>query len=221
MQPKAYGTFKRRGPNIFRTEARLQWGESNNPLGLIIMLNPGSSKLADTSDWEWFENSAKDTDIDNEELELDDTMEAVAAILEDSHPNLDGYLEIRNLFNLRTEQAKAGAAIKAYTEVLNQQIYDEVLHSGFDDLDKFPWVWIGWTVETKEVLKERRLHVLKRIPKDMHRFAICKKPPSGIPYPEFYSYHPYPIIQQRVEDYKETMAEQMRNYWDETKDLAL
>jgi hypothetical protein len=217
VEPKAYGTFKRRGAYIFRTEARLQWGESNNPLGLIIMLNPGSSKLADDSNWEWFENTAKDTDINNEELELDDTMEAVAAILEESHPSLDGYLEIRNLFNLRTERSTASVAIPAYKDILNERIHDEFLHSGFDDLDKFPWVWIGWTVETAAVLEKRRLHFLKRIPNDKHRFAMCKKPPKDITYREFYSYHPYPIIKQRVENYKEDMVKQMRNYWERQK----
>jgi hypothetical protein len=217
LEPKAYGTFKRRGPHIFRTEARLQWGESNKPLGIIIMLNPGSSMIADYPTWDWFENIDEDTDINNEELELDDTMDAVAAILEETHPRLDGYLEIRNLFNLRTEQSSASIAIQVYKDILNEELYDEVLHSGFDDLDKFPWVWIGWTVETAAILKKRRLYVLKRIPKEMHRFAICKQPPSGIPHPEFYSYHPYPIIRQRVEDYQEAMIEQMRNYWEKEK----
>lgn len=110
MLPSAYGTFKRRGNYIFRTETRLQWGSSNNPLGLIIMLNPGSSKLANPTQWKKFLDKDGDYEAIDQELEMDDTMLAIAYILEQSHPNLQGYLEIRNLFNLLTDQAKAKVA---------------------------------------------------------------------------------------------------------------
>jgi hypothetical protein len=39
---EAFGTFVKVDDKIFRTEVRLQWGDSDKLLCLLIMLNPGS-----------------------------------------------------------------------------------------------------------------------------------------------------------------------------------
>lgn len=213
MEPRAIGTFRRRGPYIFRTEARLQWGDSSNPLGIIIMLNPGSSKLANSSRWQSFECATKDGDVIDQELELDETMKAVNLILKQSHPKLDGYLEVRNLFNLRTDRSKAEEAINTYKEVREKRIYEDVLHSKFDDLDSFPWIWTGWTVNPSPIIKQRKIHILKRLPQGKQRFGIFKEPSSDIAYEEYFSNHPFQQLAKKVEKYREVMVQQMRDYW--------
>lgn len=213
MEPKAIGTFRRRGQYIFRTEARLQWGDSTNPLGLIIMLNPGSSKLANSSRWLAFERATNDDDLIDKELELDKTMEAVSTILEQSHPKLNGILEIRNLFNLRTARSNAKEAISTYKEVREQRIYEDVLHSKFEDLVSFPWVWIGWTVDPSPKIKQRKLHILKRLPHGKQRFGIYKEPPADILNQEYYSKHPFPQLAREVDKYRKEMVQQMQDYW--------
>ncbi|MEH7344111.1 hypothetical protein V7122_09570 [Bacillus sp. JJ1532] len=40
-----FGTFEKRGNYIFRKQAYLQWGDSTNIIGSIILLNPGGEKF--------------------------------------------------------------------------------------------------------------------------------------------------------------------------------
>ena len=72
MMPKAIGLFARDNNFVYRTEAKLVWGTSNVNLGLVIMLNPGSSKLADNKLWDDLEN--KKVYCAEGELVLDETM---------------------------------------------------------------------------------------------------------------------------------------------------
>jgi hypothetical protein len=44
-QPKVYGTFVKRGKNIYRTSAYIQWGDSEKSLGACLLLNPGAASL--------------------------------------------------------------------------------------------------------------------------------------------------------------------------------
>ena len=44
-QPKAYGSFVKRGDHIFRTSAYIQWGESEKSIGSCLLLNPGSANF--------------------------------------------------------------------------------------------------------------------------------------------------------------------------------
>lgn len=209
MDPKAIGTFRRRGPYIFRTEARLQWGNSNDPLGLIIMLNPGSSRLEDPHRWAKYLNGLIDPDVFDEELYLDPTMQVVRRIMEKSHPCLMGTLEIKNLFNLRVDPAKAKPSIEKYNIVRKEEIYNDLLHSEFreDEVKKFPWIWLGWTIEKNERLDQRRNQVLKAIPFGKQKFVLHSRQLKLQKYGDLYIRHPF------EPGYEEEMVELMNEYW--------
>ncbi len=56
-------------------------------------------------------------------------------------------------------------------------------------------------------LMRRKLYVLDHIPKNMQRFYIrSKKPPMEIPYDEYYTYHPFPLIPPKVILYRVALA---------------
>ena len=104
--PKAYATFYKRGEHVFRTEAKLKWGYVDEPIGTLIMLNPGSSKLADEEKWKSFLNNSDNKHPITDEIILDDTMQAVAKILGVIHLDLKGTLVINNIFNLRDSRSE-------------------------------------------------------------------------------------------------------------------
>ena len=152
MLPKAFGRFIHKDNYIYRTESRLVWGKSGNNLGLVIMLNPGSSKLVDNNIWD----NLVDKKIDQAygELIVDDTMKALAAILEEVYPCLDGILHIRNLFNIRNSNSEDALALYKQYSIGAITLDQTLLHSDFDDLllagngyKNFtnidnPWIWL-------------------------------------------------------------------------------
>lgn len=227
MLPKAFGTFVHQNDNIYRTEASLVWGKGDNNLGLVIMLNPGSSKLADSSIWTKLES--KVVDCATGELVLDDTMEALAVILQASHPVLDGTLHIRNLFNVRNSNSED--ALELYKRHALKQIHldENLLHTNFEsllvDTDGYknvtcsanPWVWLGWTVEDDRFLNRRKREVwniCQKLPGHVHHFAIYSRAErhrkSGM---NIHTYHPCPQNPNDKERYKNEMTEQMRKYF--------
>lgn len=96
---------------------------------------------------------------------------------------------------------------------MSQPIYEDVIYNTFTDLNHFPWVWLGWTVDPSPVIKKRKLHILKTLNQAKWIFAICKEPPRDMEFKEYYCYHPYPQIEKQVKWYRDEMVQQMRNYW--------
>ncbi|WP_246945001.1 hypothetical protein [Bacillus pinisoli] len=222
---QAYGTFKKVGGHIFRTEARLKWGNSNKKLGLIIMLNPGSSKLLEEQAWNTFVDSDQDSVQINGKLLLDPTMRSVVRILEHSFGNLEGELIIQNLFNLR--DSDLSSALDKYkqffvsrkTSELNSNFpslinprYRDVLHTDIDNnyINLFPWVWLAWTVKDVVLLNARRELILNAIPENKIVFKIPKRNASQKRRKELFTYHPNPQKQTDRDRYFKEIVTQMR-----------
>jgi len=226
MLPKAFGEFSRKDDHIYRTEARLVWGGSGRNLGLVIMLNPGSSKLLNNNIWKNLVD--KKIDQADGELLLDDTMKALAIILEKVYPCLDGILHIRNLFNIRNSDSADALALYGQHSKGTIKLDATLLHSDFKDLlvagngyKNFtsidnPWIWLGWTVEDKKFLNLRKREIwdiCQNLSKQVHYFAIyskSKKYKNTIP--RIHAYHPCP---QKLTDkiqYKDDMIAQMKEH---------
>ena len=72
---KGFGEFIQKNNDVYRMEAYLQWGNSENTIGTIIMQNPGAA-------------SEKDYEADTMgkvELHLDPTMHAIKAVVEEAY----------------------------------------------------------------------------------------------------------------------------------------
>lgn len=208
MVVKATGTFIREGTLIFRTEAKIQWGESEDPLGIIIMLNPGSSSLTNVTQWDRFESGV--VNMDSGEIKLDHTMQMIVDILESAMPRLDGVLHIYNLFDLRNSEADA--AIDLYKELLAKNIESLERNFSTDFLSQFPWIWIAWGVDDKKEInaRKRKVKILVR---------LSRKPLFGIytrqkkflqSNPRIHYYHPLPQNPNQKQAYKEAMIAQFK-----------
>lgn len=232
MHKEAYGTFVKKGGQIFRTEAKIKWGDSNKQLGLLIMLNPGSSKLKDEKEWISFKDGNKDVDAITGKIILDDTMKVVVDILEKSHPNLNGILIIQNLFNLRNSESKG--ALLTYKDLFDKndskllannfkgcinEAYRDVLHTEIseDYISKFPWIWLAWTVDDGKILNARRQMILNNIPEEEMRFVINSRQQCHHLHKELYAYHVCPRFHRDKEIYVHDMVFQMKEYWNNRK----
>ncbi len=224
--PKAYGRFIRKNDHIYRTEASLVWGKGGKNLGLVIMLNPGSSKLMDNKLWNDVETGI--IDQADGELVLDDTMKALVAILEDAHPCLDGILHIKNLFNIRNSNSEDALTLyKKHSEKIIT-LDETLLHSDFNELllagdgyKKFtsidnPWIWFGWTVEDKQFLNHRKReiwNIYQNISKQVHSFAIYSRNKKYKDHIRcIHTYHPCPRNPKDKRQYKYDMIAQMKEY---------
>lgn len=198
---KAFGSFRKVGKHIFRTEARIQWGDSEEQFGMIIMLNPGASKLLDSAKWAYLESQ-----LDGEatgELVFDDTMKLLVKILESSFGDLEGSLVIKNLFNLREPKSKIATGI--YKNLISDQIFSEVIYDKFDDLEKYPWIWLGWGVEDKAILNKRKREVKDKIPLGKLQFGVY---PEKNSLDKIHIYHPYPKLKSHREQYLKSIVNQ-------------
>lgn len=198
---KAYGSFRKVGKYIFRTEARIQWGDSKEQFGIIIMLNPGVSKLLDNAKWAYLE-SQFDGEVTGE-LVLDDTMKTLVRILESSFDDLKGSLVIKNLFNLR--ELKSKSATEIYKSLISDHIFSEVIYDKFDDLEKYPWIWLGWGVEDKAILNKRKQAVKDKIPSGKLLFGVY---PEKNSLDKIHIYHPYPKLKDQRERYLKSIVNQ-------------
>ena len=61
-EPKrSFGTLLKDDGKTLRSKTRLQWGESKQSIGSVIMLNPGSATLKSNKEWVTFLNSSMKT----------------------------------------------------------------------------------------------------------------------------------------------------------------
>lgn len=210
MFPKAFGTFKKCESFIFRTETFLQWGDSENLIGSILLLNPGRSKL---KDWrKWKDLNLNKVKCASGELILDETMKSISRILEASHPLLYGRIKILNLFNIRNSKSKQ--AIKDFSEICNDLKYKDYMFSSLDNIYKnCAWIWIGWGVKKDETLDKRRREVISFLKdKNIHCFALYSNKYKKDN--EIYIYHPNPHNPIQREDYFVKMTQQMKDFWE-------
>jgi Protein of unknown function (DUF1643) len=210
MNIKAFGTFKTIDTKIFRTEACLHIGDSNQPIGLIAMLNPGSSQLANESEWSSFLKSSEAGEVSSvtNELRLDPTMESIINIFKNINPEIQGVIQIYNLFNYRC--GNSNEAIRMYSALLKESKFSSFLHSPFPNLDSFPWIWTAWSVNDAAVLNKRKTEILSMI-SSKKKFAIYTK--SNKRRKELYCYHPCPLRLETKEWVQNNIINEFKEYY--------
>jgi hypothetical protein len=187
--PKAYGTFVKRGDHIYRTSAYIQWGDSEKSIGACLLLNPGSATLdKDLLDSLDTVGSASGW-IKTE----DPTMEQLILFIEKIHERnqlISGRLHIYNLFNL--QNTKSENAIDTFEELVSSGQYDisESLVT-LKELGKHPWILLGWGVKREkrwknlQHIKEKWIELI--VESKIRTFG--KKHTKNNDY-----YHPCPLI---------------------------
>ncbi|MBA2937036.1 hypothetical protein HZF08_01810 [Paenibacillus sp. CGMCC 1.16610] len=151
-QPKAFGTFTKRGSHSFRTSAYIQWGISIKSIGAALLLNPGSANFDKLSS----ELTTALHTLGNVEGEIytDPTMKLLIKIIEGIYAaeHLDGRFQIYNLFNLQNTDNKH--AIDQFESLVESGEYD-IMESlvTHNELITHPWIYLGWGVEQKSKWK--------------------------------------------------------------------
>ncbi|MBE5394934.1 hypothetical protein [Brevibacillus borstelensis] len=193
-QPKAYGSFIKRGDHTYRTSAYIQWGQSEKSIGACLLLNPGS---ADFNKINPDLIKTLNTSFKAEgELTPDPTMDQLILMVEDIYRKekpIVGRFHIYNLFNL--QNAKSMNAIDQFEALVQAGEYDisESLISQ-NELEMHPWLLLGWGVDHKTSWKN-----LERIKeKWLNLIAQSKVPTFGKKHKESNNYyHPCPLIPTR------------------------
>lgn len=188
-KPKAYGTFVKKGDNIYRTSAYIQWGDSEKSIGACLLLNPGSATLDNELLYSLDTLGSVSGWIKTE----DPTMEQLISFIEkiyEKNQLISGRLHIYNLFNLQNTQSEN--AIVKFEELVSSGEYgicDSLVST--NDLVSHPWILIGWGVK-----QEKRWKNLQHI-KDKWRELIVesKIPTFGKKHTKKSEYyHPCPLI---------------------------
>lgn len=201
--PVAYGRFERRRDYIFRTEAWLEWGGSRD-LGMLVMINPGTSRLKDEAQWTEFERGhvlAVDGPI-----KTDPTMRAAIEVVNQAFPDFSGRVEIRNLFNLR--MSNLPEAMRLYTRLVDDDSLSDVLHSSFEYKENCDWAWLGWGYDHQLAqIVRRKKEVFHKICVTANSRPVFYLGKSG--YPEYLVGHVRPQLVSAQLDYRRQIVEQM------------
>jgi hypothetical protein len=155
-EPRAYGSFVKRGANIYRTSAYIQWGNSDKSIGACLLLNPGSATLDDEISSLLDKNGFASGWVKTE----DPTMEQLILFVEGIYgKEITGRLHIYNLFNL--QNTKSVHAVDQFESLIQSGEYDltESLVS-LDELNTHPWILIGWGVRRES--RWTNLELIKR-----------------------------------------------------------
>lgn len=146
-QPKAYGTFTKRGDHTFRNSAYIQWGDSEESIGACLLLNPGSADFNKINpDLKVKLNTVGKAEG---EIKTDPTMEQLILFLKGIYgeeASLAGRFHIYNLFTL--QNAKSINAVDQFETLVRSDEY-EIRESLIPlvELQSHPWILTGWGVE--------------------------------------------------------------------------
>jgi hypothetical protein len=212
MIVKASGTFNAFDSKIFRSDSYIQWGDSSKTIGLVIMLNPGSSRLANNTDWDTFIHRCERGEEFSQsgDLEMDPTMNSIHHILSTSNPELEGVLHIYNLFNYRW--GKSNEAIRTYSWLLQDSRYHSYLHSPLPPLESFPWIWTAWSVESGASINSRKKHIIKKL-SGTNRIALYSSQKDHQTRKELFCYHPCPQQKAKREWVQSEMIKEFKKYY--------
>ncbi|MCZ2260649.1 hypothetical protein [Sporosarcina sp. G11-34] len=195
QQPHAYGTFVKKKNKLYRTEAYIEWGNSEEILGTVIMLNPGSASLKI--------NTFNDEVPVHNELKIDPTMKSLIQMLEAFHNEtgrIKGRLYIYNLFPL--QNPKMSKAMNELEELwLENEPLVKFLPKSKDQLvkqvDQSPWVLLGWGCGPKTpnltALIDQWLDIINQTKTPV----LGKKGKSPLDY-----HHPRPQLQTKQIEYQ-------------------
>jgi hypothetical protein len=189
-QPKAFGSFIKRGEYTFRTKAYIQFGKSEKSVGSCLLLNPGSANFDKKSELyhklQAFGSAVGAINTDNTTKQLIKFVEGIYG----TEKPVNGRFHIYNLFTL--QNTASSHAVEQFEDLVDSGEYNitESLVS-IIELMSHPWVLLGWSVESKpswrnfEIIKEhwRNLLTEAKIP------TFGKKHKKSEDY-----YHPCPLI---------------------------
>lgn len=145
--PRVFGRFIFRFGLVFRTSAYIQWGHSSRSLGSVLMLNPGSAQFAQTDPN--LDTQLKKYGAAMGQIKADPTLDQLIRFVERiymGHPT--GTLQIYNLFHL--QETRAEDAINHFEQLVNENkiMLTESLVTK-DELQKHPWMLIGWGIHSQ------------------------------------------------------------------------
>jgi hypothetical protein len=151
-QPKAYGTFVRKGKHTYRKSAYIQWGDSEHSIGASLLLNPGSANF-DKMDAKLI------TELNTSghaygEIYTDPTMKQLIKVIEGIYgaDRINGRFHIYNLFNLQnTDNIHAIDQFENLVEIGTYDLTESLVTS--KELALHPWLYLGWGVEMKKQWK--------------------------------------------------------------------
>jgi hypothetical protein len=156
-EPRAYGTFIKRGKNIYRTSAFIQWGDSEKSIGACLLRNPGSVKLDHKLTATLNTSGSASGWIKSESF--DPTMNQLVYIVEEIYGNIysfSGRLHIYNLFNLRnTELMEATDEFELLVQSGEYKITESLVSQ--NELQSHPWLLLGWGIEKNKSRKNLQL----------------------------------------------------------------
>ena len=148
-QPKAYGSFTKRGDHTFRKSTYIQWGDSEQSIGACLLLNPGSADFNKINP----DLKVKLNTIGKAEggIKTDRTMEQLIILIEEIYQqksSIAGRFHIYNLFNLKNP--KSIHAIDHFEALVQSGEYD-IMESliPLEELQLHPWLLTAWGVKHK------------------------------------------------------------------------
>ena len=199
-----FARFINSGELKFRTETYLNLTKKREEfievlkdkkcIGVVIMLNPGSS-------------SPKEERYDEiVEAKPDDTMEkiedCVLIAYKNNLPN-NGYIQIFNLFNLRCTKLKE--AIKIYKKYKDNSL----MISRIEVYPKTPWIWLAWGCDDDEELAERKKEVFDYVAEKFSGKIIKKECQSKGNKLGFW--HPYQYGKTKQSELKDKISNEIYN----------
>lgn len=196
---KAMGTFVRREGYIFRTDAELIFQDGREKNALLIMMNPGASRLENEGRWDSF---VKAGDSVTGELKLDQTMEQICAIVTQAHPNFNGRVKISNLFNVRCGNMKL--ALKLYLLLKSNSDMKPFLETDYNNLlttaNSYSCIWLGWSLESgSAALNGRKKEVFQQVQQVTTVLVAKHKNDDSNSY---HVWHVKPQMKCQAEEYK-------------------
>ena len=205
-EPKAYGTFIKKGNYIFRTSAYLQWGDSEKSVGACLLLNPGSAKLDDE-----ISSVLEVTGFASGLIKCDPTMKQLISLVEKIYgKDVSGRLHIYNLFNLKYAQSENAVNLFENLVQTGQYNITDSLVS-LEELKTHPWILLGWGVK-----RESRWVNLELIKKQWKQLILESEIPSfGKKHPKRDDYdHPCPLISTKRGVLLEELVSIYKNQFD-------
>lgn len=148
---KAFAVFQKKGGNIFRPSAYLQWGTKTESIGSFLLLNPGSAQSAEI---EGLEEGL----MEQHKIELDPTMKQMVKLVESLYDTkaLNGRVHIYNLFTLRNPTNEN--AIAHFEQLTNDALINPLEDLPvIEVLQEHPWICCAWGINSQRNHKHLQL----------------------------------------------------------------
>jgi hypothetical protein len=207
MQVKGYGTFVKKGEHIFRTDAKITFGQGTGRKILAIGLNPGASKLSNQEQWNSF--LSKDCAVEEGEIVLDRTMLHIQSIILDAVPTFNGTVYIQNLMNYRNGDITE--ALRQYQIFKAKGLHAVDLETNEDLLLKYhsdSVIWLGWSQRESALLNARKKQVMSHL--SAHKDRIIAKYKDDNPN-SIHVWHFNPQLKSDSDSYRTYIVPKLRN----------